>query len=63
MNQQVEESWPPLVGERIVLLQDPKAVVDVMLGIIAVSSGTRTMEKLVYSMPKSQPYQIRRRYG
>lgn len=45
MNQEVEESWAPIVGERIIILNDPKAVVDVMLGVIAVVNGTRTMEK------------------
>ncbi|KAH3744605.1 hypothetical protein Pelo_14017 [Pelomyxa schiedti] len=45
MNQEVEESWAPVVGERVIILNDPKAVVDVMLGVIAVVNGTRTMEK------------------
>jgi len=38
--------WSNAIGaERILKLQDPKAVVDVMLGAIALVSGTRTMEK------------------
>merc|ERR1712216_285862 len=38
--------WSAVIGaERILKLKDPKAVVDVMLGAIALVSGTRTMEK------------------
>lgn len=41
----VREAWEKVIGgERILKLQDPKAVVDVMLGAIAIVSGSRSMQ-------------------
>jgi hypothetical protein len=40
------QAWENAIGaERILRLQDPKAVVDVMLGAIALVSGSRNMER------------------
>jgi len=41
-----------LPKERIMLLHDPKAIVDVMLGIVAITRGKRTLDEYVQDMVK-----------
>jgi len=41
-----------LPKERIMLLHDPKAIVDVMLGIVAITRGKRTLDEYVADMIK-----------
>merc|ERR1712166_493298 len=42
----IAQQWQTLIsGERILRLDEPKAVVDVMLGAISLAKGTRTLDK------------------
>ena len=38
-------SWKKLMGERFLILDEPKAIVDIMLGIIAMRMGVRDMNE------------------
>merc|ERR1719235_2671820 len=42
----VREEWEQILGkDRVLMLQTPKAVVDCILGAIAITSGARTIEE------------------
>jgi hypothetical protein len=43
-------SWRKLLGERFIVLHDPKAVVDVMLGAIAITAGVRSLDEYLSDM-------------
>merc|ERR550514_1331523 len=44
----IKQQWRELIGQdRILMLSDPKAVVDIMLGVVAVVTGSRTTEEFV----------------
>jgi hypothetical protein len=50
-NKEIVAQWEDLIGsDHVLVLQDPKAVVDVMLGAIAVSSGTRDLSEYATDM-------------
>lgn len=49
--EQIYKSWESLIGgEAILELADPRAIVDTMLGAIALVSGSRTMESYMADM-------------
>jgi len=44
-------NWMDMIGkERILLVDKPKACVDVMLGAIAITNGTRTLQEYIRDM-------------
>lgn len=51
LREQIRHQWAALIGEEHILdLSEPKAVVDTMLGAIALVAGTRTMESYLADM-------------
>jgi len=42
--------WREVLGERVLVLSDPKSVIDVMLGAIALTSGTRNLDTYLDDM-------------
>jgi hypothetical protein len=39
----IVKQWRSVMGERLLILKDPKAIVDIMLGLVAMATGARSM--------------------
>jgi len=50
IDEKIVKSWRDLIGERLIVLQEPKAIVDVMLGLIAMVSGNRNLSEYIKDM-------------
>eukprot|EP00697_Spironema_sp_BW2_P011411 gnl/Spiro4/27088_TR13476_c0_g1_i1.p1 gnl/Spiro4/27088_TR13476_c0_g1~~gnl/Spiro4/27088_TR13476_c0_g1_i1.p1 ORF type:complete len:314 (+),score=87.45 gnl/Spiro4/27088_TR13476_c0_g1_i1:35-943(+) len=52
---QMVAKWRSMIGaERVLHMTDPKAIVDIMLGAIALTSGTRDMSRYVHDLQARQ---------
>ena len=49
-DQKIIAQWRALLNERLLILRDPKAIVDVMLGLIAMRHDSRSMEEYIQDM-------------
>lgn len=47
---QVESEWKRSIGDDFIRVKEPKAVVDVILGVVAITSGARTLEQYQQDM-------------
>jgi hypothetical protein len=50
VDREILAQWREVLGERVLHLTDPKSVIDVMLGAIALTSGTRTLDSYMNDM-------------
>ena len=58
----LRQKWEEVIGgERILELHDPKSVIDVMLGAIAIVSGTRNMDKYMMDLDSRGQSETRKR--
>lgn len=46
----INKQWCQVLGEQRVMIFSPKAVIDIMIGIIALTSGALTLEEYVEDM-------------
>jgi len=54
------KDWKKLLpSERILILQHPKAIVDVMLGAVALARGKRTLDEYVADLKKRGQDEVR----
>ncbi|MDQ7821292.1 MAG: hypothetical protein RDV48_00720 [Candidatus Eremiobacteraeota bacterium] len=44
--------WQEVLGERVLMLSDPKAIIDVMLGAVALTSKSRDLDSYLVDMKK-----------
>ncbi len=49
-DKRIVKSWRDLIGERLIILKEDKAIVDVMLGIISMMSGVRSLDDYAKEM-------------
>jgi len=49
-DKRIVKSWKDLMGERLIILKEDKAIVDVMLGIISMMSGVRNLDTYAKEM-------------
>lgn len=49
-NKAIEKSWKKHVGDDLIPVSEPKAVVDVILGVVAIVSGSRTLDQYKQDM-------------
>lgn len=59
LDRQIVEEWREAIGNRVVILRDPKANIDMKLGIIAILSGTRTLSEYLNDMRDREQTQER----
>lgn len=52
LDREIVADWRVLLGQNVLVLKDPKAVVDVMLGVIALYSESRTLDEYAADMVK-----------
>lgn len=50
IDKHVQEQWRAVLGNNLINLDEPKAIVDVMLGCIAITTGSRTLEEYDHDM-------------
>ncbi|MDQ7821212.1 MAG: hypothetical protein RDV48_00320 [Candidatus Eremiobacteraeota bacterium] len=50
MEGKILKQWKDVLGERILMLNDPKAIIDVMLGAVALTSGSRSLDTYLKDM-------------
>jgi len=49
-DKRIVKSWKDLMGERLIVLKEDKAIVDVMLGIISMMTGVRNLDSYAKEM-------------
>lgn len=49
-NREIVSQWRGHIGSNLLKVSEPKAVVDVLLGVVAISTGARTLEQYIQDM-------------
>ena len=51
-DRRIVSDWKKILGERLIILKEPKAIVDVMLGLIAMRTGSMGLDHYARDMKK-----------
>lgn len=55
----IREQWRSVLGEKALFLKDPKAVIDMILGAIAIVGGTRKLDEYLVDMKNREQTEVR----